>query len=157
MSLASVIYCVDTSFLVDAHNRRLPPKLFPTFWERIDELVDDARIVSPRIVLTELQEIDDQLYSWAKERRRIFKEPAYYINAEVTVIANRFPRLYLRGTNKNQADPFVVAMAKYHGYTVVAEERGGSEDDPKIPYMCREFGVAYRNLFGLMEDEKWRI
>jgi hypothetical protein len=150
-----VVYCVDTSAFLEAYTRHFPPRIFPTLWSYIDDLIAADRIVAPDLVLDELEVIEDDVYNWAKQRHQIFKAPSYYITAEVSVIAATFPALAQRDPTKNKADPFVVALAKHNGYAVVAEERGGSDQDPKIPYMCKRLGVPFYNLIQMMETEGW--
>jgi hypothetical protein len=54
----------------------------------------------------------------------------------------------------NQADPFVIALAKVSGYTVITEETGiGSLG--KIPGVCSAMKVECINLMQLIDAEDW--
>ena len=151
------VYCVDTSAFVDAYTRRLQPTVFKGFWRKIDELIDAGRLVAPKQVLEELEDIHDDLYAWAKARERIFTQLDMYQKIEARNIAIAFPALTTKDPKKNYADPFVVALAKSRGYTVVAQEVGGSDQDPKIPFICRRIGVPCFTLFDMMVNEKWEF
>jgi hypothetical protein len=59
----------------------------------------------------------------------------------VREILAAFPRLVGELAERNRADPFVIALAKVRRLTVVTEERGGTENRPRIPFVCAHFGV----------------
>jgi nucleotide-binding universal stress UspA family protein len=60
------------------------------------------------------------------------------------------------GEDRVNADPFVIALARRHGLTVVSEERrSGNPSAPKIPNVCAARGVRCVNLLGLMADLGW--
>ena len=42
-----MIYCIDTSAMIDAGLRYYPADLFPIFWERMDALADEGRLKAP--------------------------------------------------------------------------------------------------------------
>jgi hypothetical protein len=156
MSTATV-YCFDTSAFVDAYTRRLQPQVFKTFWTKLDELIDAGRIVAPKQVLEELEVIHDDLFQWAKARGRIFVQQDTYQHVEVKNIAIRFAALSTQDPRKNYADPFVVALARVRGCIVVAQELRGSEQDPKIPYICAHYRMPCITLFDMMVAESWEF
>lgn len=119
------VYCIDTSAFIDAYTRRLQPAVFKTFWIRMDEMIDEGRVVAPKQVLEELNEIHDDVYAWAKARERIFVQPDMYQNIEAKNIVIAFKNLARKDPTKNYADPFVIALAKSRGYVVVAQEGRG--------------------------------
>lgn len=149
------IYCVDTSVFIQSYIYRHPPHVFPSLWNRVADLVAQGRFVSPRKVLDEIKVKDDVLHKWAKAQTGIFQPPSFYIDAQVTVIAGRWAEFFLRDTRKHEADPFVVAMALRFGYTVLSEERGGNDAEPRIPHMCKTFGVPHVNMIEMMAAEGW--
>ncbi|WP_456817086.1 DUF4411 family protein [Bradyrhizobium sp. USDA 4520] len=58
------------------------------------------------------------------------------------------------GKGKFQADPFVIALAKVSGYTVITEETGiGSLG--KIPGVCTAMKIECINLMQLIDEEDW--
>ena len=63
------IYCCDTSSLIHAWRRAYPPKSFKTFWGKLDDLMDDGRLVSSIEVYGELEKKDDDVFGWAKTRK----------------------------------------------------------------------------------------
>lgn len=66
-----------------------------------------------------------------------------------------YPGLVNVKKNKGWADPFVIALAKCHGYTVVTEEGPGAAESPKIPLVCKQFGIPCISLVSMIEREGW--
>ena len=65
-------YCIDTSALIHAWRRSYPYRNFRPIWDKIDELIEADRLVSPTEVLIELEKRDDDLFCWAKAREAMF-------------------------------------------------------------------------------------
>jgi hypothetical protein len=64
-----MIYCVDTSSLIAAWQERYPIENFPKFWDRMDGLIVDGRLVSPVEVFNEIKKRSDELHGWLKSRK----------------------------------------------------------------------------------------
>ena len=54
----------------------------------------------------------------------MFQMPDEIVQAQVEHIVNTYTGLVTAGKEKFQADPFVIALAKVNGYTVITEETG---------------------------------
>jgi hypothetical protein len=76
---------------------------------------------------------------------------------ETTMIANRFPRFVNNPKAKNRADPFVIALARVRGCTVVTEEHPGSPDSPKIPLVCDQLQVPHIRFLDIVRREGWQF
>jgi hypothetical protein len=57
---------------------------------------------------------------------------------------------------RGQADPFVVALARVRGATVVTEEHA-KPTAPKIPDACRRFGIRCINLLEFIREMRWKF
>ena len=68
-----------------------------------------------------------------------------------------YPKLVDAGKGKSGGDPFVIAqaLAGKPRLVVVTEERGGSADKPRIPFVCDQEGVRHLDLLTLIEEEDW--
>ena len=141
------IYCVDTGSLIKL-NRDFPQDVFPGVWENMDRLAASGRLEAPAEVLQEIERGDDELVSWARQHRGMFKRPdADQITAVQEILA-AFPSLVDASKETPDADPFVVALAKAGNdlqasslipdrYVVVTEERRRG-----IPLACSRYGKA---------------
>jgi hypothetical protein len=57
---------------------------------------------------------------------------------------------------RNRADPFVVAVARIRGATVVTGEGSdGTEDRPKIPFVCQKLVIDCTRFTQLIRSEGW--
>jgi predicted nucleic acid-binding protein len=147
-------YCLDTGVFIRAWRESYPPDVFPTFWTTFEQFIEDGEVGSPQVVLEELSKKDDELHKWAKATKGLFQPLKEDIQTAVSEILQKFPRMMEEGRDRNTADPFVVAMAKARGLTVVTTERSGSKK-PKIPDVCQHFGIPSLGLVGLLRELKW--
>ncbi len=153
------LYSIDSSALIHGWVRAYPPRTFPTVWERLEELVANGLLKASVEVLHELQKQDDDLYAWCKERTAMFVDVDDAIQGAMRHIMGTYPKLIDTRKGKSGADPFVIALATPHNppLTVVTEERGGSADKPKIPFVCRQLGLRCISLLQLIEEQNWRF
>ncbi|PZA13218.1 DUF4411 domain-containing protein [Rhodopseudomonas palustris] len=152
--MAGTIYCIDTSALIAAWYERYKPNRFPKLWEQFDQLVASGRLVSSTLVLRECSKRSEELYGWLKLREAMFATPDEAVQLQVDHIVNTYTGLVTAGKEKFQADPFVIALAKVYGYTVVTEETGiGSLG--KIPGVCNAMKVDCINLMKLIDEQDW--
>jgi hypothetical protein len=154
----SDVYCIDTSALVDLKNL-YPRHLFPGLWLKLEELIAEDRLIAPDEVLRELQQIDDDLYNWAHQHRRMFQSPNEALVSLVQGLVHQYPRL-TKERGRLDADPWVVAVA-IHSTTldqrcvVISHERykGGLK---RIPEICEQEGLDCVRLTDLFGREGWQ-
>lgn len=152
-----MIYCIDTSSLLAAWNERYPVRNVPQFWQRLDRLISDGRITSPIEVREEIKKREDGLAEWLNSRINLFQELEEDIQIATTEILSRFPWLTKGITGRQIADPFVIALARARNCTVITEEGPGSENRPRIPFVCQHYTIPCINLLGLIQGEDWII
>jgi uncharacterized protein DUF4411 len=155
----TMIYCVDTSSLIAAWDERYPIENFPNFWERVDDLIEDERLISPIEVLNEIKKRSDELHGWLKSRKgAMFRELDDDVQIEVANVLRQFPRLVGEKKLRTSADPFVIALARVTGHQLVTEEKPtGSSNRPNIPDVCSGLGLSCMGLLQLIQHEKWVI
>jgi len=151
-----LIYCLDTSAILDGWIRYYPPDHFPSLWDKIDGLIEQDRIFASRQVLEELAGRDDGAHAWLKERIKIVVE----IDLEQFGIAQEINDQYPGWATKKRsgADPFVIALAELKGWKVLTGERLAGTIKPskvKIPDVCKARGVEYGALLDVARHEKW--
>src|SRR5260370_13971640 len=135
---------------------------FRTLWENFDALVADARIVSTREALREIEDgAQENLLAWAKDHTELFAMPtpaeARFVARIYTVThfqQNIEQQKLLKGGNN--ADPFVIAKAAIEDRAVVTMEEF-KPNAAKIPNIYRHFNVRCLSLKEFMEEEGWEF
>lgn len=93
-------------------------------------------------VRVEITKKDDSLLKWAKKQRGLFVDLDVPQQTAVAEVLAQFPRLIDTRKGRSGADPFVIALARTRDAVVATGENDdGSPDKPKIPTVCRHFGI----------------
>jgi len=149
-------YSFDTSALIDGLERYYPEETFPGLWENVDGLVRAGRFLISEEVWDEACHCDAAVRDWATPRKDSIVVPTdAEIASLVATIGQRYPTWTADG--RNQADPFVVAIALARVAIVVTGEKSnaGSDARPKIPYACRALGVRSVSFLDFVRNEGW--
>jgi hypothetical protein len=146
-------YCFDSSVLMMGWRLYYKPKLFSGLWEKIGEMMKCGSIVIPEEVLKEIGEGKDDLISWLKAHRSCVVPISQEQIDIVSEIVNKYPLVsQYKKPKPNNADPFIVAVGKIEKRMVITyEKRNGSGDHPKIPDLCKEYGVDVCDLATFFE------
>ena len=151
-------YSFDTSAFLNSWRVSYPPDLFPSFWDKIEGLIGEQRIMASEEVLVELERKDDEVYAWARDHESIFLAIDETIQLIVRNILRDHPRILDTRKNRSGADPFVIALAQMEECTVVTSEAAtNSPSRPHIPDVCAALGIRSINVVQLIRDEGWRI
>lgn len=163
-------YVIDSSSLIDM-KMYYPMAVFRSLWVRCDSLIAEGRLCAPSVVLEELEQKDDELTEWARGRNGVLFHPDSSDLAErVIEILGIFPNLINSDLDREQADPFVIAMAleKREGpqqmlfgggdvYVVTEEKNNGNGNKTKIPKVCDHFGLPCISMVDMMVNEGWEF
>lgn len=145
-------YSIDTSAILDGWTRYYPPDVFPAVWSRLEELCDEGVIVAAEEVKIEMERKQDEVFEWVKKHVQLVPLDTQIQLAAREILTNH-ERLVMKGGRRSLADPFVIAVAKVHGCTVVTgEPRRGRLDKPNIPDVCEALGVRWVNLLGMFRE-----
>jgi hypothetical protein len=142
------MFVFDTSAYLNGWHDHLPPKTFGSVWTFISDEMAKGRIIAPREVLTELLRKDDDVATWARDRRSSFVEPTEEVQRRAGEIYNEFPNPGIR----DGADPFVIAEAEARGFTVVTYEGRSFNGVPtrrwdrQMPGICQRHSVDCATL-----------
>jgi uncharacterized protein YacL len=151
-------YCIDTNALVDLWRRLYPIDVFPSLWKNIEELARSGKLIAPREVLKELEQVDDDLLKWVKKHGRMIVGLETEQLDRVKEILRVFPTLIEPNKTIPDADPFVIALAMTESVVVVTNERmAGPGARPKIPNVCSRYGVKCLNLLDFFREQKWNF
>jgi hypothetical protein len=156
------IYAVDSSSLMDWQGRHFPTDVFPGLVEKVEGLIVAERFIAPALVKEEVGAVGTAgLIEWTEDHAAIFV-PTGEVIAEALTIQNQFTGLRNPRAEYEEADAYVIALAKMRNGIVVTQETPAAEKrNPKrthfIPDVCRELGISCISLLGLMRREGWRF
>jgi hypothetical protein len=142
--------------------RYYPTDVFPGLVGKIDELVAARRILTPALVKDEIVAVGTTgLTQWTEDHAGIFV-PTVEVLAEAQTIQNQFAGLRDPKAEYEEADAYVIALARMRNGIVVTQETPAAEKrNPRrthfIPDVCRELGITCISLLGLMRREGWRF
>lgn len=154
------IYSVDTSSLMDWQARYYPLGVFQGLATRIDDLGTSRRLFAVALVEEEVRAVGTgDMAKWFKDRRGLIV-PTSEVLAEALAIQNQFTGLRDPKAQSEEADSYVIALARMRNGIVITQETSVAEKrNPKrthfIPDVCRELGIPCINLLGLMRRERW--
>lgn len=158
----SALYSIDTNVLMDWQARYYPADIFGSLVGRIDALIDAGRWRAPALVAEEVGAVGtDALKAWAKARKALFLPTAATL-AGGLVIQGQFPGLRDAKAEFDEADAYVIALARQTGGIVITQETPAAEKNrPKrshyIPDVCRDLGIPCINLLGFFRREGWEL
>lgn len=154
-------YCIDTNALIDLWRRYYPPDIFPSLWEKLEKLISIGCLIAPREVFRELESQEDELLEWAKKRKGMFKVLDHHQVSLAKDILKNFPKLVDVNKTIPEADPFVIALVKSKGGTVITSEQPANlyanpGARPKIPDVCEHYKVKCIHRFPeFFREQKW--
>ena len=159
------VYIVDTSSLVKL-NRNNPIDVFPSIWEKLKLLSDNNRLIAPKEVFNEIKQNDDMLSKWAKQQKKMFKEPTQKQITIVQEILKDYPAL-IDAERKYDADPWVVALAIEMSSNqqttlvtikrIVVTEEKLRGNQIKIPFVCNQKSIEAIDVVELFRTEGWKF
>jgi hypothetical protein len=151
-------YSVDTSALLDGLERYYVEETFPGIWERVADLIRAGRFFISEEVYQEAKKKTGVVKAWCDRDTtgKLVVPTDSAITREVQAILKDTPKMVMAMKGRNRADPFVVAVARLRAATVVTGEGSdGTEDRPKIPYVCGKLGLPCITFTDLIRVEGW--
>lgn len=158
MTSAAPLYSVDTSALLDGLERYYVEETFPGIWEKVDELIDAGRFFISEEVYEEAKKKTGVVKAWCDKdgTGKLIVPTDGAVTRGVQAILKDTPRMVMTMKGRNRADPFVVAVAQLRAATVVTGEGSdGTEDRPKIPYVCGKLTIPCTRFTELIRAEGW--
>jgi predicted nucleic acid-binding protein len=148
---------LDTSALIEL-KIKYPRVTFTTLWENIEKLIEQGRIIAPRAVFNELSQYEDKndvLFKWAKRHKKMFKDRDAVQLQEVHKILSAYPGLVDIDKPTEDADPFIIALAKTEGCSVITQESQVKTN--RIPYVCKKYKIKCISLVEFFTERQWKF
>ncbi len=150
-------YVFDAGPFIDC--RYYFPSVFKSYWNKLNQLAKDRKIISVREVYNEILQGSDTISEWAIQNESIFEIPTENEFKIVKAILSKHKEL-IRNISFNAgtpvADPFIIAKAKVNDLSVVTQEIY-RDNAHKIPNICKELNVPYITLEEFMINEGWEF
>lgn len=149
-------------------NRFYPKTFMPDLWNKLDSLIKTGNIISHEYVMNELTPKSktsqpDFLVDWIKDKREIFRSITPEQVGIVKDILEKFPGLIDYKKEKEEADPWIIALAKEEiqesplflkkDVALVTMESVNSPQ--KIPAVCRYLNIPHLNLLEFFKERGW--
>ncbi len=155
-------YSIDASAIIDAWVRYYPIDLFPSFWDKFEEMIINGAGKAIEIIEREINRKDDGVTKWFKTKNLyyFFSEINDRIeNSVATILKNEnYQRLVEDRKGTFGADPFVIAFAQVENLIVVTGEKQSNNIlKPKMPDVCKELNIECINILELMRIEGWKF
>ena len=156
-------YVVDTDVLITLMTYHPQDKpAYQAIWDEIETLIKQENIFSTMVVYDEIIKYlgkNDQLKKWAiSHKKRFFISPNKETWQLAQDIIKKFPDLLNKKklqTGEPDADPFLIALAKSEGATIITQER---KDLPnKIPMVTLHYSVKSIDLYEFFEERKLKF
>lgn len=159
---AREIYCIDASAFITMH-RFYPLRIMPDLWNFLEELFKQKKILSHQIVFDEIVPKTgkkDELAQWLTNFRTNFISTSQRQLELVPNVLSNYPKLIDPESEKDQADPWMVAMlieimeqdgifGDQSDYVMVTTE--SEKRSTKLPAACKHYNIRHMNLFQFFE------
>jgi hypothetical protein len=164
----NLVFCFDTSAFVDI-NRYLV-RLVPQLYSELDKLFNNGRIISHRIVFEEItthSKRPDSLSKWIRPKEAFFKDFSFQQALLVSEIVRKFPTLIHCNKEKDDADPWLIALvieqrsrppdlfSGLRDFAIVSTESSFAPD--RLPAVCKDYSIKPLDLPGFFEANGWSV
>lgn len=150
-------YVFDTSIWVHI-GRVHPPDIYTSFWAHLEAEVRRRLIASPEDVKIELRRGSDELAARLEAIEGLFIPLDSELMTSTREILGRYPALADIESERDRADPFVVALARQLQATVVTNEkpRRPASSRLKIPDVCSALSIPCIDWFSFLRATGWQ-
>ena len=152
-----IIYCIDSSALITMQNH-YSRRLMPDLWKYLEDLFNDGTLISHNVVFDEIvpkQGTKDSLAKWITPFKGSFQDITQEQLDLLSDILSNFPKLVDEDSEKDQADPYLIAMlvskmndlglfGKESNYVIVSAE--SERSSIKIPAACRYYDIRHMTI-----------
>lgn len=167
------LFLIDSNSLMTPHLTYYPFDFAESFWKQMEDHIAQGKIVILDVVKAEILKGKDSLQEWMEgldigtliDHREIsiiqkYSEILQYVQN------NPFyqPAALAEWSRDSVADPWLIATAAVHGYTIISfetENKGLNTRNPsknaKIPDVAKEFGIEVKNLYYMMRELHFKL
>lgn len=143
-------YCVDSNFFITPWRTYYSPDVSPQYWEYLEKMAIQKKIIVPLEVFDEIKAGGDDLYDWLERRRELF---VYEMNDDIQgeliklFQIKEIQELIDTSKQKNLADPFVIAYGLAYNATIVL-------DDSRVFTFCKKNNISVIHTYDFVKENK---
>lgn len=160
-----VVYIFDTSAFLALYRQHTQVFELPkAVWNKLSAMMTDGSVISHSFVYAEVvnekAENPDMITQWLIPRKNAFMKDSFDEALLVSDIIDKFPKLIDPNSEKEQADPWIIAQAILLGkqtdlfseieYKIVTQEKKTSSK--KIPAACKAYKLESLNLKDFFDE-----
>lgn len=159
------LYVLDSNFFIQAHRLYYPIDVASGFWNKVQELAEQKKIVSIDKVKKELYNKNDALESWCKNNlpAEFFQDSSVTIDTYSQIVnwVHSKSNHYLQNAiheflDADEADAFLIAycLTDHENRFVVTQELSepSRKNKIKIPDVCIALNVTYVNTINMFRQ-----
>jgi predicted nucleic acid-binding protein len=156
--MAPKTYCLDSNVLIQAWQTYYSPQICPEYWDVLNELGNQRRIVLPQMVVEEITRTEDDLSAWLKSSNiPKLRQTEQVIQCWKDIqVKDPLHRLLVDNIKQRSlADPWVIAHAMNEDACVVTKENketARSTTRIKIPNVCENMGISWMDDFQFIQE-----
>ena len=141
-------YCADANFFIDSLINFYPKDIFPSYWEKINTLYKENRLLSIDLIKKELEKHDDEAIQWAKDHKDCFKPFGGSEEIqEFTKFESKYENKEEKKKKANQkTDLSLLAFSKVNNLTLLTS-------DKRLLKVSRKEDVKCVNIIGMCRAE----
>jgi hypothetical protein len=150
-------------------HRFYPLRIIPDLWTHLEELFTKKKILAHQIVFDEIVPKSgkkDELAKWLTGFRANFISTSQRQLELVPDVLSNFPKLIDPESEKDQADPWMVAMlveimeqdgmfGDQSDYVMVTTE--SEKRSTRLPAACKRYNIRHMNLFEFFEANEFEF
>ena len=160
------MWVIDTDSILKLYHD-YNPRFFAGLWQEIDGLMARGYLWSTRVNYEEIKQRagEEEIEAWKRAHEAMFLEVDDIVQGFVVEILTIFPDLIDSNSDQEQADPYLIGLARKMKAVVITEETPLEQSamaNPKrkkkmkIPNVCDHYGIASMNLARFVNSEEWR-
>ena len=166
------IYIIDTSSLIDIY-RFFPNDIFVGVWKKMDDIIQEKRLIILSQVRDEIKAKNDSLHHWISTYDDLVIPTTAELLTEVQYVLEKFPRISDADNTKTPADPFLIAyvlcerkqvrLTELRDFFIVTEEKKTTKEmnentiknAKRIPDICTYYNISCICLHDFFREEEW--
>ena len=161
------LFIVDTNFFIQSHRITYPLDIAVGFWEKVIKIANENKIISIDKVKNEIYRNDDELTKWIDDNL----SEEFFKPTETPEVLSSYSKIVNWANSKNNfylpkaisefldyeyADAWLTAYALSYGREccIVTQEKSepNRKSKIKIPEVCNEFNIQYKNIIEMFRE-----